>query len=76
MSRDSVRIALLLAELNDIDTLSKYIQGTYINLTGKEEVWFQVGAEFGSRGVWTFITDRKLNGIKSARTNGKQILHI
>ena len=41
VSRSSVRVTLLLADLNDIEYLRRDIKGIYINLTCKEEVWFQ-----------------------------------
>lgn len=47
VSRESVRIAFLLAALNDLDIMSVDIQGAYLNAPCKEKVFSICGAEFG-----------------------------
>jgi len=48
VSRDSVRIAFLLAALNDVDILSTDIGNTYLNALPREKVFTTAGPEFGS----------------------------
>jgi hypothetical protein len=49
VSRDSVRIAFLMAALNDVDVMSCDISNTYLNAPCREKIWFVAGPEFGSR---------------------------
>ncbi len=48
VSRDSVRIAFLLAALNDIDILAAAIGNAYLNVPTKEKVYTTAEKEFGS----------------------------
>jgi hypothetical protein len=48
VSRDSVRIAFLLAALNGLDILSADIGNAYINADAREKVCFIAGDEFGA----------------------------
>lgn len=45
VSRDSVRIAFLLAALNGLDVLAGDIQNAYLNAPTREKVWFRAGKE-------------------------------
>ena len=66
VSRDSVRIALTLAALNDVDVLSGDIGNAYLNAPCREKVFTVCGAEFGSdRGKYAKIV-RALYGLKSS----------
>jgi hypothetical protein len=47
VSRDSVRIAFLIAALNDLDILAADIGNAYINADVREKVYFIAGDEFG-----------------------------
>ena len=47
VSRDSVRLAFLIAALNDIDILAADVQNAYLNAPTKEKVYFLAGLEFG-----------------------------
>jgi hypothetical protein len=47
VSRDSVRIAFLIAALNDLDILAADIGNAYINANVREKVYFIAGDEFG-----------------------------
>jgi hypothetical protein len=47
VSRDSVRIAFLIAALNDLDIMCADIQGAYLNAPCKERVHTVCGPEFG-----------------------------
>jgi hypothetical protein len=46
VSRDGVRIALLVAALNDLDILSADIQNAYLNALTKEKIYMIAGQEF------------------------------
>jgi hypothetical protein len=47
VSRDSVRIALLIASLNDFELLAFDIQNAYLTADCRERVYTIVGREFG-----------------------------
>ena len=49
VTRESVRIAFLIAGLNDLDVLACDIGKAYLNAPCREKVWFEAGAEFGLR---------------------------
>lgn len=67
VSRDSVRICLLLAALNDLNILSCDIQGAYLTAPSREKVVITAGPEFGPEleGKILRVT-RALYGLKSA----------
>ena len=46
VSRDSVRIILLIAELNDLDINMCDIENAYLNADNKERLWFTAGSEW------------------------------
>jgi Reverse transcriptase (RNA-dependent DNA polymerase) len=48
VSRESVRIALLIAALNDLEVLSADIQNAYLHAKCREKIWCKAGPEFGS----------------------------
>ena len=48
VSRDSVRIALTIAALNDLKVLSCDIQNAYLTAKCREKIWTRAGPEFGS----------------------------
>ena len=47
VSRDSVRIAFLVAALNDLDILATDIGNAYLNAPCREKIWFEAGLECG-----------------------------
>ena len=47
VSRESVRIAFLVAALNDLDIIAGDIINAYLHAETKEKVWFRAGPEFG-----------------------------
>ena len=49
VSRDSVRLALLIAALNGLDIMACDVENAYLNAECREKVWFVAGSEFGSR---------------------------
>lgn len=66
VSRDSVRIALTIAALNDLDILSCDIQNAYLTAKCRERIYTKAGPEFGSdAGKWMIVT-RALYGLKSS----------
>jgi hypothetical protein len=66
VSRDSVRLILLLAALNDLDVLGADIQNAFLTAPNREKVWIRAGPEFGPEEGKTFIVVRALYGLKSA----------
>ena len=48
VSRDSVRIALTISSLNDLDVLACNIQNDYLTVDCRERVWVVAGPKFGS----------------------------
>jgi hypothetical protein len=67
VSRDSVRIAFLIAALNDIDVLATDIGNAYLNALPREKVYTTTGPEFGGKfeGRPVLIV-RALHGVKSS----------
>ena len=68
VSRDSMRIAFLIAALNDLDIMSADIGNAYLNAPNKEKIWTIAGHEFGTDKGSVFIITRALYGLKSAST--------
>ena len=66
VARDSVRIMLLAAALNNLDVQCVDVQNPYLNADNKEKVWLRAGPEFGSMKGKCFIVKRALYGLKSA----------
>jgi hypothetical protein len=65
VSRDSVRIAFLIAALNDIEIMACDIGNAYYLITPcRELVWFTVGPEFGSRQGTLVKVVRALYGLQ------------
>ncbi len=66
VSRESVRIALLLAALNDVEVKTADIENAYITAPNSEKIYTVLGPEFGSDEGKTAIVVRALYGLKSA----------
>ena len=66
VSRDSVRLAFLLAALNDLDIMACDVGNAYLNAPCREKVWFVAGPEFGSRQGTVIKVVRALYGLKSS----------
>ena len=66
VSQDSVRIALLLAALNDVDLKSLDIQNAYLTADCRERIWTRAGPEFGSEQGAAMIVRKALYGLKSS----------
>ena len=68
VSRDSVRICLLIAALNDLDIESADIENAYLTAPCREKCWTIGGDEFGSEKGSVFIIAKALYGLKSSGT--------
>jgi hypothetical protein len=66
VSRDSVRIALTIAALNDLDILACDIQNAYLTAECRERVWTTAGPEFGSEAGKNMLVQKALYGLKSS----------
>jgi hypothetical protein len=64
VSWDSIRIAFLIAALNDLDNMSCDIGNAYLNAPCREKIWFAAGLEFGSRQGQVIKIVRALYGLK------------
>ena len=66
VSRDSVRIAFLIAALNDLEVIACDVGNAYLNAPCREKIWFVAGPEFGSRQGSVIKIVRALYGLKSS----------
>jgi Reverse transcriptase (RNA-dependent DNA polymerase) len=66
VSRDSVRIMLLIAALNNLSLKAADIQNAFLTAPNLEKVYIIAGPEFGPDEGKTFIVRRALYGLKSA----------
>ena len=66
VSRESVRIAFLVAALNGLDVLAGDIQNAYLNAPTKEKNYFYAGDEWGPDKGRLVLIVRALYGLKSS----------
>ena len=66
VSRESVRIAFLIAALKDLDILVGDIQNAYLNVPTTEKVHFIAGSEWSANDGRNIIIVRALYGLKSS----------
>jgi Reverse transcriptase (RNA-dependent DNA polymerase) len=66
VSRDSVRLAFLIAALNDLDIMSCDLENAYLNAPCREKIWFEGGIECGEDQGKVCVVVRSLYGLKSA----------
>lgn len=67
VNRDSIRIAFLVAMLNDINILAADIGNTYLQAPAQEKVYTTAGPEFGPNNVGKAVIDvRAMYGLKSS----------
>jgi hypothetical protein len=66
VSRESVRIALTLADLNDLDVKMAYIENAYLTAPITEKVWTVLGPEFGDDAGKRALIVIAMYGLKSA----------
>jgi len=66
VSRETIRIALLMAALNDLEVMLGDVLNAYTTAPITKEVWTVLGAEFGSDAGKSAIIVCVLYGLKSA----------
>jgi hypothetical protein len=66
VARESVRIALTLAALNDLEVKTADIENAYLTAPIDEKIWCTLGPEFGEDAGKRAIIVRALYGLKSA----------
>ena len=66
VSRDSVRILLMIAALNELDLQAADIQNAFLTAPNLEKCYMQAGPEFLDEQGKIFIVRRALYGLKSA----------
>ena len=62
VSRDSVRIILLIAALNDLDVQGADIQNAYLIAPNKEKLWMKAGPDFVDNQGKYYVVSRALYG--------------
>ena len=60
ISRDSVRIALTIAALNELSVVACDIQNAYLTSDCREKIWMHAGPEFGSENDSIMIVKKAL----------------
>ena len=65
VGRETVRIAFLLAALNNLKVLAGDIQNAYLNAYTKEKIYFCAGNEWKSNKGRVIVITRALYGLKS-----------
>ncbi len=66
VSHETVRLALTIASLNDLEVKERNVLNAYITAPVKEKVWTILGPEFGHDADRSAIIVRALYGLKSA----------
>lgn len=66
VSRDSVRLAFMIASLNNLNVFACDIGNAYLNAKCREKLWTIAGTEFGSEKGSVMIIARALYGLKSS----------
>ena len=66
MSRESVRIAFLLASLNGLDIFTCDIGNAYLISKFREKLWTEAGTPFGTEKRMVMIIAIALCGLKSS----------
>jgi ribosomal protein L31E len=74
VSRDSVRIALMLAALNDLDVYSMDVSNAYLYAPCREKIWIVAGIEFGSDAGSVMLIVRALYGLKTSGASWHSML--
>jgi len=74
VSRDSVRLAFLVAELNGLDIMACDIGNAYLNAPCREKVWFVGGIDTGADHGKVLVICRALYGLKSSGASWRATL--
>ena len=76
VSRESVRIAFLLAALNDLEIMAGDCEGAYLNAESRERLYTKCGPEFGEYEGRYAIIVRALYGTKSAASSWRSDIQM
>jgi Reverse transcriptase (RNA-dependent DNA polymerase) len=74
VSRESVRIALLVAALHDVDVCAADVGNAYLNAPCREKIFTIAGPEFQSESGRVMIIKRALYGLKSSGAAWRNML--
>ena len=74
VSRDSVRIALMITALNDIDVFAADIGNAYLNDPCPQKIWTKSGPEFVSKQVCVMLIVRSLYRLKYSGASWRAML--
>ena len=74
VSRESVRIALTYAALNELDILGCDVSNAYLEAPCREKFWLEAGPEFGEDEGTVMIIRRALYGLKSSGAAWRQMI--
>ena len=74
VSRDSVRLGMLIASLNDLELFACDLENAYLNAPCKEKIWFEGGPECGEDAGAVCVLVRALYGLKSAGNSWRTAL--
>jgi hypothetical protein len=74
VSRESVRLAFLVAELNGVDIMACDLENAYLNAKCREKIWFEGGIENGEDRGKVCVLVRALYGLKSAGASWRAAL--
>ena len=66
VSRETVRMALMIAALNDLEVKSGNVLNAYVQAPVTEKMWTTLGPEFSKDARKTAVIGRALYGLKSA----------
>ena len=66
VSRDPIRLAFMVAELNDLEIMACDIGNAYLNAPCREKVWFRGGLDTGDDCGKILVITRALYGLKSS----------
>ena len=66
VSRDSVRIVLTIAALNELSLMACDIQNAYLTAECREKIWTRAGPEVGSESGSIMIVKKALYGLKGS----------
>ena len=69
VSRDSVSIAFLISDLNDLYVMACDLGNVYLNAPCREKIWFVDGLEHGERKGKVMVIVRARYGIKLSRAS-------
>ena len=63
VSRDIVRLAFLMTELNELDAMTCDVGNLYLNTPCREKIWFVDGPEYGEKKGKVLLVVRALYGL-------------